>query len=161
LTSSVKSTDCLTSRGHQSIGRDAFLFSREIHTFIAREMEPYGIGSGQFPFLIRLLHHDGISQEILIRDLDCDRATGTRAINKLEENGYVRRETDPQDKRAYRVCLTDKSRQLGPVIKQMSVLINDIVFDGFTGEEKILFVQMIKRAIGNISCENDIRKAGK
>ncbi|MDP2216958.1 MAG: MarR family transcriptional regulator [Methanolobus sp.] len=161
MTSSLKSTDCLAPRGHQSIGRDAFLFSREIHTFIARELEPYGIGSGQFPFLMRLLHNDGISQEVLIRDLNCDRATGTRAINKLEENGYVLRETDPQDKRAYRVCLTDKSRQLGPVIKQMSVLINDIVFDGFTGEEKILFVQMIKRAIGNLSRENDARKAGK
>jgi DNA-binding MarR family transcriptional regulator len=110
---------------------------------------------------MRLLHHDGISQEILIRDLNCDRATGTRSINKLEENGYVRREKDPQDRRAYRIYLTEKSRQLGPVIQQMSALINDIVFDGFTGEEKVLFVGMIRRAIGNISRENDIRKGGK
>jgi DNA-binding MarR family transcriptional regulator len=124
-------------------------------------MEPYGLGSGQFSFLLRLLHHDGISQEILIKDLDCDRATGTRSINKLEENGYVRREKDPQDRRAYRICLTEKSRQLGPVIQQMSMLLNDIVFDGFTGEEKALFIGMIRRAIGNISSENDLRKAGK
>lgn len=161
MSSSLESTDRLKARSHQSIGRDAFLFSREIHTFIARELDPFGIGSGQFPFLMRLLHHDGISQEILIRDLNCDRATGTRAINKLEENGYVLRETDPQDRRAYRICLTDKARQLGPVIKQMSSLINDIVFDGFTTEEKDLFIRMIRRATGNISHENNLRKAQK
>lgn len=73
----------------------------------------------------------------------------------------MRRETDPQDRRAYRIYLTEKSRQLGPVIQQMSAIINDIVFDGFTGEEKALFIEMIRRAIGNISRENDIRKAGK
>lgn len=161
LSTLLESTDCLKARSHQSIGRDAFLFSREIHTFIARELEPFGIGSGQFPFLMRLLHHDGISQEILIKDLNCDRATGTRAINKLEENGYVLRETDPRDRRAYRVCLTDKARQMGPVIRQMSSMINDVVFNGFTAEEKDLFVRMMRRAINNISGENNLRKGQK
>ncbi|WP_256623051.1 MarR family winged helix-turn-helix transcriptional regulator [Methanolobus chelungpuianus] len=119
------------------------------------------MGSGQFPFLMRLLHRDGISQEILIRELNCDRATGTRAINKLEESGYVLRETDPQDKRAYRICLTDEGRHLGPVIRQMSAIINNIVFDGFSEEEKELFIRMIRRAAFNIAHENDLRKAQK
>ncbi|MDK2911597.1 MAG: hypothetical protein PWR29_554 [Methanolobus sp.] len=110
---------------------------------------------------MRLLHHDGISQEILIRDLNCDRATGTRSINKLEEGGYVLRKPDPQDRRAYRICLTDKGRHPGPVIRQMSSIINDIVFDGFSAGEKELFIRMIRRATGNIAHENDLRKAQK
>ena len=149
------------ARVHESIGRESTLLSREINIFLARELEPYGIGSGQFPFLMRLLHHDGISQESLTRALNCDRATGTRALNKLEEKGYVRRDTDPQDKRAYCVFLTEKSRHLEPVIRKMSTQINDVIFKGFTDEEKALFLGMITRAIGNISVENEARKAGK
>lgn len=158
LTSFVCATDCLKTGCHRSIGREAFLFSREIHNFIARELGPYNIGSGQFPFLMRLLHHDGISQEVLIKDLDCDRATGTRAIDKLEVNGYVVRETDPSDRRAYKVFLTDKARELGPVIRQMSVLINDVTFAGFTDAERTLFIQMMRQAIANITNENIQRR---
>ncbi|MDW7731352.1 MAG: MarR family transcriptional regulator [Methanolobus sp.] len=149
------------AKAHESIGRESVLLSREIHIFISRELEPYGIGSAQFPFLMRLLRQDGISQESLTRALNCDRATGTRALNKLEDKGYVRRETDPRDKRAYCVFLTEKSRHLEPVIRRMSSQINEVIFKGFTDEEKALFLGMITRAIGNISTENDARKAGK
>lgn len=142
------------------MGRESALLSREINVFLARELEPYGIGSGQFPFLMRLMHHDGISQESLTKALNCDRATGTRALNKLEEKGYVRRETDPRDKRAYCVFLTERSRLLEPAIKSISSQINDVVFRGFTDEEKTLFLSMINRATDNISAENDARKAG-
>ncbi|WP_406656143.1 MarR family transcriptional regulator [Methanolobus sp. ZRKC2] len=149
------------TRTHESIGREATLLSREIHIFLARELEPYGIGSGQFPFLMRLLHHDGISQESLTRALNCDRATGTRALNKLEEKGYVRRDTDPRDKRAYCVFLTEKSSLLEPVIRKISSQINDVIFRGFTDDEKVLFLSMITRALDNIATENDARKGGK
>jgi len=148
-------------KAHESIGRESFLLARQVQMFIARELEPYGIGSGQFSFLMRLLHHDGISQESLTRALSCDRATGTRALNKLEECGYVRRETDPQDKRAYCVFLTDRARELGPVIREISSRINETVFKGFTGEERDSFLLMMNRAINNISTENETRKAQK
>lgn len=159
--SESKNTLLPMARIHESIGRESIVLTKEIHIFLARELEPYGIGSGQFPFLMRLLHHDGISQENLTKALNCDRATGTRALNKLEEKGYVRRDTDPQDKRAYCVFLTEKSRLLEPVIRRISSQINDVVFKGFTDEEKTLFLNMIIRAIGNISTENDVRKNRK
>lgn len=149
------------AKAHESIGRESVLLSREIHIFMSRELEPYGIGSAQFPFLMRLLHRDGISQESLTTALRCDRATGTRALNKLEESGYVRRETDPRDKRAYCVFLTQKARLLEPVIRDMASEINEVIFNGFTDEEKARFILSISRAISNISSENESRKCRK
>lgn len=146
------------AKTHESIGRESVLLSKEIHIFISRALEPYGIGSAQFPFLMRLLHRDGISQESLTSVLKCDRATGTRALSKLEENGYVRREPDPNDKRAYRVFLTEKARLLEPAIREMASQINDVIFCGFTDEEKAHFIRLINRAINNISSENEARK---
>ena len=161
MISSPQNKDYLMEKAHESIGRESFLLARQVQMFIARELEPYGIGSGQFPFLMRLLHHDGISQESLTRALSCDRATGTRALNKLEECGYVRRETDPRDKRAYCVFLTDRARELGPVINEISSRINETVFRSFTREERDSFLFMMNRAIDNISTENEVRKAQK
>lgn len=158
LSSSSENANLLMKKAHESMGRESFLLSREIHIFIARELEPYGIGSAQFPFLMRLLHQDGISQESLTSALNCDRATGTRSLNKLEENGYVRREPDPRDKRAYCVFLTEKARLLEPVIREMASLINEVIFKGFTDEEKANFIRLINKTIINISSENEARK---
>ncbi|WP_167848854.1 MarR family winged helix-turn-helix transcriptional regulator [Methanolobus halotolerans] len=161
MKSSSKNANLLMAKINESVGRESFLLSRQIRMFIAKELEPYGIGSGQFPFMMCLLHHDGISQESLTRSLNCDRATGTRALNKLEKCGYVRREANPQDKRAYCVFLTEKAIHLGPVIRKASSQINDVIFKGFTGEEKAIFISMITRAINNMSAENEAKKALK
>ncbi len=41
-----------------------------------------------------------------------DKATAARATKKLESTGYVYRQQDPGDKRAYRVFVTEKGRNL-------------------------------------------------
>ena len=40
-----------------------------------------------------------------------DKATTTRAIMKLEEEGYVKRIVDKDDKRKYQIFLTDKAKE--------------------------------------------------
>jgi DNA-binding MarR family transcriptional regulator len=46
---------------------------------------------------------DGISQEILAKTLKVSKATSTRSIKSLEKEGYVYRQRDKNDLRAYRV----------------------------------------------------------
>ena len=66
--------------------------------YMAKELEAYRIGSGQFDFLVFLHHRDGISQETLAKALKVSKATSTRAIQNLEK-GYVHREKDINDLR--------------------------------------------------------------
>ncbi|WP_407355322.1 MarR family winged helix-turn-helix transcriptional regulator [Methanolobus sp. WCC5] len=144
---------------HESIGRDISHLFRSINIYLSKELEPYGIGSGQFPFFMRLLHQDGVSQETLASSLRYDRATITRSVNKLEEMGYVTRKRDPCDKRAYCIYLTDKGREMDNVLISISVRLNDTLLRGFSDKEKAMFISLVEKAAMNISSENDMKKA--
>ncbi len=145
-------------RTQESIGRDVSHLFRSIRNFMGRQLEPYGIGDAQFPFLMLLLHEDGISQEYLATALKCDRATSARSIARLEDTGYVRRVVDPDDKRAYKVFLTEQGHDMGQIVWSVSSDLNNMLLEGFTDEEKLAFRNMIKKAGTNISKWNQNRK---
>ena len=86
-----------------------------------------------------LLHEDGVSQEQLANSIKCDRATSARSIARLLDAGYVRREVDPTDRRAYRVFLTEHGIYMRHVLLSISTELNNILMAGFKNEEKIIF----------------------
>lgn len=114
--------------------------------YMAKELETYGVGSGQFEFLIVLYHSDGVSQEILAKILKVSKATSARAIQSLEKEGYVYRERDENDLRAYRVYLTEKGKEMRDIILKKLISFMDILFSDFTLEEKRIFRLLIHRA---------------
>jgi DNA-binding MarR family transcriptional regulator len=113
---------------------------------MVKELETYRIGSGQFDFLMVLYHRDGISQEALARILKVSKATSTRAIQSLEKEGYVYRQKDESDLRAYRVYLTERGKKIRYVILEKLNLFVDTLLSDFTSEEKEVFRQLIQRA---------------
>jgi len=114
--------------------------------YMAKELEAYRIGSGQYDFLMVLYHKDGISQENLARMLKVSKATSTRAIQNLEKEGYVYRQRDKDDLRAYKVYLTEKGKEMRGVIFEKLVSFIDILFSDFTPEEKEIFRLLTRKA---------------
>lgn len=76
------------------------------------EMAPLGMGSGRFSYLFMLYISEGITQQEMAFRLQADKGAVARTLAQLEEQGYVRRESDPSDKRVTRVYLTPKARAL-------------------------------------------------
>lgn len=74
--------------------------------FIGRALKDLDIGSGQHAYLLAVNDHPGASQEQLSRIFGVDKANTARAVRRLEAKGYLRREGDPEDARAYRLFLT-------------------------------------------------------
>lgn len=93
------------------------------------EMAPHGMGSGRFSYLFVLYLNEGITQQEMACRLQADKGAVARTLALLEEQGYVRREDDPSDKRVTRVYLTPKSLALqnhleaavGRIIEQLGV----------------------------------------
>ena len=100
-----------------SIGRPISILYRYGQSYTSKKLEAYNIGSGQYIFLLALYRNDGISQEELSAYLKIDKATTAKAVKKLIEAGYIRRDIDSSDKRAYKVFLTAKARDVIPVIQ--------------------------------------------
>lgn len=80
--------------------------------FRERELADTGLAGCQTPYLTTLYRHPGITQEELARALNVNKSSVTRQLAVLEEKGYVRRESDPADKRSMLVYPTEKANGL-------------------------------------------------
>ena len=93
------------------------LLNRQLMKQLEKELTPLELGPGNYLYLYSLSILDGRKQQELADTIGVDKAAATRALCRLERGGFVRRESDPEDRRATRVYLTDKARQLRPQLE--------------------------------------------
>ena len=132
-----------------TIGRYISVLYRSAGPYLSKELSRYNIGSGQFTFLIYLYNHDGVTQEDMNSDLYIDKGTTARAIKKLVDLGYVYRITDDIDKRAYKVCATDKAKSIKHEIYRILDRWNEIITADFTSEESDAALILLQRMVKN------------
>lgn len=131
--------------GKDPIGKYVSQLYRKGNSFITKELSQYGIGSGQIMFLLQLYDKDGICQEELSENLNIDKGTTARAIKKLEENNFLIRMKDEEDKRAYKVYLTDKSKEIKERIYEAIYEWDSIMSKDITKEERDTLVNVLKK----------------
>jgi DNA-binding MarR family transcriptional regulator len=141
----LRETNLRETDPREILGPIAYIYRSHL-AYMVKELEAYRVGSGQFEFLLLLYYKDGVSQETLAKELKVSKATSARAIQSLEEEGYVYRERDETDLRAYRVYLTDKGKEMRDIIFKKLTAFTDILFSGFTFEEKEIFRLLIHKA---------------
>ena len=132
-----------------SIGRQISILYRYGQSYISKKLETYNIGSGQYIFLSALERNDGISQEELSAYLKIDKATTAKAVKKLIEDGYIRRDIDSSDKRAYKVFLTPKAMAVIPFVQEAARNWENKVNSGLTEEEKRLIEELLHKMAQN------------
>src|SRR5665647_2994581 len=79
---------------------------RTIQKSFAKELSPYHIGWGHFAILMSLYENEGRSQDSLALSRGFDKTMIAKSVVRLEEEGFVHRVTDPDDKRVKRLYLT-------------------------------------------------------
>ena len=94
-----------------------------------------GLEGSDQPFVLHLCHSPGISQEQLAREIYIDKSGVARKLASLEKRGYIRRESDPQDKRVLRVYPTEMLLEMLPAIRNSNTEWNRRILEGFTEEE--------------------------
>ena len=117
--------------------------------FISKELSRFNIGYGQFKFLMELYKNGTLCQEKLAEMLYIDKGTTARAIKKLEEEGYVLRVRDVEDKRMYKVSLTDKAKEIEADIKKIIKDWNDKLTSDLSEEEKKLTLDVMTKICRN------------
>jgi DNA-binding MarR family transcriptional regulator len=74
-------------------------------------LSPLGLHVKQFGMLLVLASEGPHSQQYLSEWTRMDRTTMVALVDSLEERGYVRRERNPDDRRAYLVTITPDGRR--------------------------------------------------
>ena len=84
--------------------------------------------------LVHIARREGIRQVELADGLDIQPITLARQLDQLAENGLVERRSDPGDRRAYQLYLTEAATPYLAMIKQASDLVHQRAI-GELGEE--------------------------
>lgn len=79
---------------------------------VREELEPYDLTPPQFGILAFLWQEDGLTQVELSEKAQIDRSTVGGLIDRLERNGLLERRQHPQDRRAYKIHLTEQGKAM-------------------------------------------------
>ena len=101
--------------------------------------------SSHYAFVLAICRNEGRSQEELVKELCLNKSTVARALNSLEEKGYITRTPLPQDKRQFSVYPTKKMIDVLPEVKKASEEWMLLLYDGIAPEELEVFNSVRKR----------------
>ncbi len=91
-----------------------------------------GVSRAQWDVLFALSRNEGINQTGLADYLEVETITLCRMVDRLADAGLVERRSDPADRRAWRLHLTDAAR---PLLDRLRVLGDAVVAEAVAGIE--------------------------
>ena len=125
-----------------NVNRTAFLMTEEIsRRFIAHG---YVLSAQDFAILFRLLEQGPMTQVAIAAATMRDKTTITRRINGLAKKGFVERNSDPQDRRCFRIELTKLGHQALKVITPLVADFQQEMLSDIPDEEKIITIKTLK-----------------
>ncbi|MDF7801108.1 MarR family transcriptional regulator [Pontiellaceae bacterium B1224] len=123
---------------------------RDKNRLLARSLDVYSLGNGQFQILNEVVWNEGISQEGIVRIRKTDKSAVAKSVKRLIENGYIYKERDKNDGRAFCLYPTDKGRRMEPAIKELIQKMDRTLSRGLSAEEIALFKTICLRMNANI-----------
>ncbi|MGV0605681.1 MarR family winged helix-turn-helix transcriptional regulator [Mycolicibacterium sp. XJ1904] len=110
-----------------------------------RRLQPFGVEPRTYAVLMALTEADGQSQRQLSAQLGIHRNVMVSVVDKLEDQGLVRRMPHPGDRRAFAVTLTDKARELLPKLDAQGRAQEDEVTASLTSAERETVLRGLQR----------------
>ncbi len=129
----------------RSIGRWISILYRYGQSYVSKRLERYNIGRGQYVILLALFRNNGVSQEELADHLKIDKGSITKSIKKLEDEAYIERSIDSDDKRAYKVFLTQKAFDIIPAVQETIKSWEDIIVSDLSESENQIIEQLLHK----------------
>lgn len=93
---------------------------------------------------------DGITISQLSAKTSLANTTLTSMLDRLEAGGLVTRTPAPGDRRALRICLTEKAKSLQGDYDRLSQQMNALYYRGFTHEEIAALEGYLERILNNL-----------
>lgn len=124
---------------------------KHMQAVAAARLAPLGLYPGQDRLLAELWAEDGITQTELARRLGVELPTVTKALQRLERGGLVRRERAAHDQRQMLVSLTDAGHGVQAPVEQAWQEIETQMLRGLSPAEREQVGELLMRMARNLS----------
>ncbi len=130
------------------INMTALLLKREFNSAIKNNN--IDVTPEQWAILNRLNEKSGLTQKEVAKLTFKDNANITRIVDKLENKGMVRRQSDANDRRTWKIAITKKGVEVRDLIEPLAIAILEKATKDLSRKEVELFNQTSKKIIENL-----------
>lgn len=120
-----------------------------VNLFIGSKVEKYGIKHGQFEYFLLIYSSPGINQLELARMKNVGKASVTKALKILEDDGFIDRVPDEKDKRNQLCYVSKNGEKIVDELIDIKSNIESDIFEGFSKEDKMLFYNYLAKLYKN------------
>lgn len=125
--------------------------SRLLRRAFDARVRTLGMTSQQARLLLTLQVNEGENQGFYAEVLEVEPISLTRMIDRMEEAGLIERRRDPADRRAWRLFLTDRSRQLIDQVRACLTGLEDEMLTGLDEGQRAALAGMLETIRVNFS----------
>src|SRR4051812_6658567 len=118
-----------------SMGR---MVERELRVALAA----YRLQPGELPVLLALYDHDGATQAELTATIGVEQPTMAATLRRMERDGFVTRDPDPDDARKVDVHLTARAREIHDPLVDTVRGVHRRALKGLSAEERSLLYNL-------------------
>ena len=140
--------------------REIGMIARALDSISNIEFKEYDLTKGQYLYLVRIFENPGIIQERLAEMIKVDRTTASRAIKRLEINGFIEKKVDKNNKKINKLFPTEKGKNVYHFIKRENDYSNTVALEGFSEKEEQSIFNLLQRVRKNIDKDWDFVKRG-
>ena len=124
--------------------------SRAVKAHLESRLLAHGVHAGQQFILESLWREDGLTPGQLAQRIGVETPTVTRAAQRMEAAGLVRRVPDQEDARLVRVYLTERGREVQRLLPALLRAATEEVLAGLTQEERTELLRLLKHVQKNL-----------
>ena len=132
----------------RELGRAVTFLHRSRSRFMSERLRDYGFSGAMYLILLHIERHPGTTQDNIANHMFIDKCNVARRTKKLETLGYLYRETDQNDLRQNNLYLTEKGRELVPVIREYMAQWGRTITAGLDDQECASLIGLLTKMTG-------------
>lgn len=125
--------------------RSIGILSRSFRQYTEKKLGPYGLTNGLYFYLLYIGHNPGCSLVNLRDCMGADKAYVTRAVARLCELGYIRKEQREGDGRSFCLFLTEAGKAQMEVIRDVPYAWNRAVESCLEPDERAELARLLSK----------------
>jgi DNA-binding MarR family transcriptional regulator len=140
--------------------REIGMIARALDSIANIEFKEFDLTRGQYLYLIRICENPGIIQEKLAEMIKVDRTTASRAIKKLEANGFIEKRIDSANRKIKRIFPTEKGNEISPNISRENEHSERVALQGLSEDESTVLSGLLQTVRKNVEGDWEYVKKG-
>jgi MarR family transcriptional regulator for hemolysin len=135
----------------RSVGLKLSIIARQLRMSFDQTVERNGVTRAKWTLIAAVAHNPGATQRMIAAALEVREITAGRLIDRLCEEGYLKRRENPNDRRAYCVYLTPAAQPVLDKLDELARSHEKEVFAGMDEEDIERLDELLDTVARNVS----------